>query len=173
MKKISKIIIGILLSFCFTSQSNAQLSGGATLGLFNSFAQGADAQFGFNLYGKYEVTDNIRIGANLGYYFRGYETFGVKFRSFTTPITGLAEYSFTDNDLSPYAGINIGIYRAGTSGNGNSLAVSDFGLAPVVGINYSLSRDLLVNGNVKYHYAFTDFESTSVIGVNVGLSYQF
>ena len=89
------------------------------------------------------------------------------------PITALFEYSFSDNDFSPYAGADIGIYRFGFSGGGESSANGYFGLAPVVGFNYNLSDKLLLNANLKYHYIMTEGESTSAFGVNAGVCYKF
>jgi hypothetical protein len=172
MKKVITIFGAVLFaSLLFTNEAKAQVSVGANLGMFKSFTEGSDAQLGFNLYGKYSINDKIRVGGNLGYYFKSYDFFGSKLRSFTMPITALFEYSFSDNDFSPYAGADIGIYRFGLSGGGGD--VLNFGLAPVVGFNYNLSDKLLLNGNLKYHYIMSEGESTSAFGVNAGVCYKF
>ena len=174
MKKLMTIFGAVLFaSLLFSNEAKAKVSVGANLGMFKSFTEGSDAQLGFNLNGKYSINDKIRVGGNLGYYFKSYDFFGSKLRSFTMPITALFEYSFSDNDFSPYAGADIGIYRFGFSGGGESSANGYFGLAPVVGFNYNLSDKLLLNANLKYHYIMTEGESTSAFGVNAGVCYKF
>ena len=106
---------------------------------------------GLNLNYKYDISDQIRVGANIGYY------------SDLTSVTGLFEYSFSDNDFSPYSGIDVGIYLDEYG--------SYFGLAPVVGFNYSLSDNLLLNSNLRYNHIFTI--SSGSITFNAGLSYKF
>ncbi|MBI2271447.1 MAG: porin family protein [Bacteroidetes bacterium] len=171
-KILSIALVGLVL--VSSNQSKAQVSIGANLGVFKFTAEGSDAQFGFNLSGKYEINDKIRVGANLGYYFKTYDFLGSKLRSFTMPITGLIEFSFSDNNFSPYAGADIGIYRFGLSGNeGSSLVNGYFGIAPVAGFNYSLSDNLLINTNIKYHYVLSDEQATSAFGVSAGIFYKF
>jgi outer membrane protein W len=168
MKKLT--ILGLMsLSLITFNEAKAQISVGGNLGVFRPFYDNADAEFGINLVGKYEINDNIRVGANLGYFFKSYAGLG---RSFTMPVTGLFEYSFNDDDFSPYAGADIGIYRFGISGGGETMAASKLGMAPVVGGNYKLSDNLLINANVKFHYILTDFESTKALGVNAGVIYK-
>jgi len=156
MKKIITTFGAVLFAYLlFNNEAKAQVSVGANIGMFKFFD--FVPQLGFNLNGKYSINDKIRVGANLGYYFNdGF---------ITMPITGLFEYSFSDNDFSPYAGADIGIYRFAGSGL--------FGLAPVVGLNYNLSDNLLLNSNLKYHYIMSEGGSLSAFGVNAGVSYKF
>jgi hypothetical protein len=171
MKKLT-ILCLMGLSLIAFNDAKAQISVGGNLGVFRPFYDNADAQLGINLVGKYEINENIRVGANLGYFFKSYDMFGSKLRSFTMPVTGLFEYSFNDEDFSPYAGADIGIYRLGLSGGGETMASSFFGMAPVVGGNYKLSDNLLINANVKFHYILSDFESTKALGINAGVIYK-
>lgn len=170
MKKLT-ILCLMGLSLIAVNEVKAQISVGGNLGMFKSFSEGSDAEFGVNLVGKYEINDKMRVGANLGYFFKSYNDYG-NYRLFTMPVTGLFEYSFNDNDFSPYAGADIGIYRFGLSGGGETMASSYFGMAPVVGGNYKLSDKLLLNANVKFHYILSDFESTKALGVNAGVIYK-
>jgi outer membrane protein W len=169
MKKLT-ILCLMGLSLIAVNEVKAQVSVGANLGMFKAFSEGSDAEFGVNLVGKYEINDKIRVGANLGYFFKSYNDYG-NYRVFTMPVTGLFEYSFNDNDFSPYAGADIGIYRFGISGGGQTSASSYLGMAPVVGGNYKLSDKLLINANVKFHYILSEI-STKALGINAGVIYK-
>jgi hypothetical protein len=132
------------------------------------------ASLGVNLYGKYSVNEKIRLGINIGYYSESYSIFLFGFRKFTTPIIGSFEYSFSTNNFSPFIGADVGIYRLGGKGDGlESVAEVYFGLAPVFGLNYNISESILLNGNFKYHYIATNNESSSAIGLNVGIGLKF
>ena len=155
----------------FMNDSKAQVSVGANVGFFKFFD--ADAQLGFNISGKYAINKQMNVGMNLGYYSKSTSVFGNRISFITMPITGLFEYNFTGKDFRPYVGADLGLYRLAFSGGiGNSIGGGYFGLAPVVGFNYSLSKKLSLNSNLKYHYVMSDF-STSAIGLNVGVVLKF
>lgn len=170
MKKLT-ILCLMGFSLIVFNEATAQISVGGNLGVFRPLYENADAQIGLNLVGKYEINDKIRVGANLGYFFKSYNDLG-NFRAFTMPVTALFEYSFNDEDFSPYAGADIGIYRFGFSGGGETLASSYLGIAPVVGGNYKLSDKLLINANIKFHYILSEVEATKALGINAGLIYK-
>lgn len=173
MKITKKMAIALFGVFTFFSiDTKAQVSAGVNLGVFKSFTEGSEAQFGFNLSGKYAINEKIRVGANFGYAYKTYDVLGIKLRAFVMPITGLFEYSFNDNAFSPYAGADVGLYRFGLTSNGKTLAEGYFGFAPVVGFNYEISDNVLLNSNFKYHYVFTEGKSTSAIGFNAGIFYS-
>jgi hypothetical protein len=172
MKKLATLSLIGLFCMCFNN-TNAQVLSGVNVGMFKPFTEGSKTQFGFSLVGKYNINEKIRVGANLGYYFSSEDVMGSKIVAFTRPYTALFEYSFSDNDFSPYAGADIGIYQMGASGGGVTLAKGYLGLAPVAGLNYNLSDKLLLNGNLKFHYILSEGKSTSAIGINVGLAYKF
>jgi len=174
MKKITTTFTALFLAAFFIShESNAQVSVGADLGMFKTFTEGSEAQLGFNFNLGYSINDQTRVGVNLGYYMKSYDFLGSNLTSFTMPITALFEYSFSDNDFSPYAGAEIGIYRFGVSGLGETIASGYFGLAPNVGVKYKLSDNISINSNIKYHYILSEVESTSAFGINAGVLYNF
>lgn len=153
--------------------ANAQMSAGVNVGMLKSFEDDSDAMLGFSVSGKYAISEKIRIGANLGYYSKSYEFFGVKLKAFTMPITGLFEYSLSDNSFSPYVGADAGIYSLGVSGGSTSSSEAYLGFAPVVGLNYKISDQLHVNANAKYHVVMSDGESSTFFGINAGVCYVF
>ena len=172
MKKTLTLSTIFLFCMCI-NDTKAQVSLGVNLGMFNGLSSDSDTRFGLNISSKKSINEKIRIGANIGYYFKSYDFSGTKLTAFTMPITGLFEYSLNKRYFSPYIGSDIGIYRFGLSGEGETIAKAYFGLASVVGFNYKLSDKLLLNGNLKYNSIFTEGESTSAISINAGISYKF
>ncbi len=152
------------------NESKAQMSVTANLGFLN-FPDYEFTQLGINLAGKYNISEKLRVGLNLGYFVKGEEGINL----FTMPITGLVEYSLSTNAFSPYLGADLGFYRTGISGDGASISTTNLGLAPVVGFNFALSDKMSLNSNLKYHYILgdEDIEATGAIGLNVGLAFNF
>jgi len=172
MKKTAFTLTAMMVVL-FAFQSNAQISLNGTVGMFKSTESGSDAQWGLNVSGKYNLNDNMRIGANIGYYSRSETFLNNTLTSSTTPITGLFEYSFSKDGLAPYVGADLGFYSFAISGGGASFSKSYFGFAPVVGLDYGINDKISINANYKFHYIMSDVESTSINGINAGVSYKF
>ena len=170
-----KILFVSTITFLFIGLASmkAQFNAGVNLGMFHPLEEGAKTQLGFNVSGKYSFSEKMRLGANIGYYSKSQTEFGTKISSFSMPITALVEYKFTSGDLSPYIGADIGSYRLGAKSDNLTVSENYFGIAPVFGVDYSLSEKLLLNGNMKLHYILSEGESTSVFGLNVGVAYKF
>lgn len=177
MKKHLILISFSIIAFLFQiERSNAQIGVGGQLGLFNPLGDNSgDAHFGFNLNGKYDLDDQMRVGLNIGHYFKRETTtfFGTTYTMTTsfTPITALFEYSFLEGEFDPYGGVDLGLYRAGVKVNNNSNSSGHFGLAPTAGMRYELSSALLLDGGIKYHLIFNEGNTTSALGINFGVLY--
>lgn len=186
MKNYIKLFVFAAIMIASTNV-NAQISVSANLGLasntedpFYSRSQGwgSDGTLGLNLEVKYDISDALRVGASAGYYSKSNHvnnvfSYGspIKISLYAMPICGLVEYSFSDGKFSPYAGANFGLYSFGARVDGVSVSSGYFGLAPVVGANYSLSDNLAINANAKYHYVMYDGEASSLYSINVGVSF--
>ena len=184
MKNYIKLFVFAAIMIASTNV-NAQISVSANLGLLSNTAEESEGSklfpirhhyqwkrtLGLNLEVKYDISDALRVGASAGYYSKSDELNGIKVSSNTMPICGLVEYSFSDGKVSPYAGANFGLYRFGVRFDGVSVSAGYFGLAPVVGANYSLSDNLAINANAKYHYVITEGEASSLYSINVGVSF--
>jgi outer membrane protein W len=187
MKNYIKLFVFAAIMIASTNV-NAQISVSANLGLasntedpFYSRRQGwgADGTLGLNLEVKYDISDALRVGASAGYYSKSrtvnnyYYSYGspIKISLYAMPICGLVEYSFSDGKFSPYAGANFGLYIFGERFDDISDLSGYFGLAPVVGANYSLSDNLAINANAKYHYVMTEGEASSLYSINGGVSF--
>jgi len=183
MKKLSVLFIAMFCLFSFTA--NAQISGGATLGLqapMGDFADAANMGVGINLFGKYMLSENMAVGANLGYNRFGGEEWNFGDGDYDVsysmiPITGLFEYHFGGDAIKPYVGADLGMYSFGARVKyaGESESDSDlyFGLAPVAGILYDLNESLKLCANIKLHNIFAEGESLSWIGINAGVVIPF
>jgi opacity protein-like surface antigen len=173
MKKSTALLLAaIITTVFFSKEANAQFSAGVNLGMID--LDDIDAHLGFNVAGKYNLSDKVRIGLNIGYYSKSTSIFGEKLTSFIQPITGLVEYSFSTKPFSPHAGVDIGIYRFGFSGGGESESDAYFGFAPLLGFNYSVSEKVAINANFKYHVIrFEEDITNSGIGLNGGVAFKF
>jgi outer membrane protein W len=169
------ILIGLTI---FSFNSSAQISLGVGGGMLKSTEDNSEAVFGGEIYFKYEVTDAIRAGVNLGFYQTSEELFGVKVKSSLAPISVLGEYLFLDGDFRPYVGLHVGILRAASKVGSNGNSNSYFSLAPVLGAEYAINDQLGVNFNFKYGVAFykNDFtdevENFSSFSPNIGVFYK-
>lgn len=183
MKKLSLLF---LVLFCFFSFSaNAQIYGGATLGLqapIGDFGDAADMGFGINLTGKYMLNENMAVGLNLGYNRFGGEDWDLgegdyKISYSMIPITGLFEYHFGGDVVKPYLGADLGLYSFGATVKYGGESESDselyIGFAPVAGILYDLNENLKLCANIKFHNVFAEGESLSWFGINAGVVIPF
>ncbi|MFM7911324.1 MAG: outer membrane beta-barrel protein, partial [Bacteroidota bacterium] len=138
MKKLLTLLLVTLCMLSTHNQSFAQLSVGATGGAVIWSAQGESISFpGGTLTLRYGIGENIRVGANLGYFVKSVNEGDLDISGSISgvPITGTFEYSFGGESFSPYAGLDLGFYRLGVSvdvdgENLTSASESYFGLAP-------------------------------------------
>lgn len=160
MKKT--ILLSVMVLVMCTIQINkakGQMTGGVsigTLGIKEFYF------YGINLCGKYAINEKLRAGANIGYY-------SLIFIS-VTPITGLIEYSFNERDISPYAGIELGLYRLGIFVTQGQFT---YGGAAVGGVDFHVSRKTAINVNAKYNMIMVEGKQFGGIGVNAGLVFNF
>jgi outer membrane protein assembly factor BamA len=167
MKKLFFIAALLIINFA----ANAQVSGSLNFGVFKPTYEGSESQIGFNVSAKYKINPKISVGANIGYFSKNDKD--LEFKSSTMPIVGLVEYHITDKKVSPYLGLDFGMYNFGTSFLGIKSNESNLGLAPTFGINFAFSEKIGFNTNIKYHNIFTPEVSTKAIGLNAGLSIMF
>ncbi|MFM8837828.1 MAG: outer membrane beta-barrel protein [Bacteroidota bacterium] len=180
MKKLLTLLMVTLCMLSIHNQSFAQLSVGATGGAAILSVEGESITFpGGTLTLRYGIGENIRVGANLGYFVKSVNEGDLDISGSISgvPITGTFEYSFGGESFSPYAGLDLGLYRLGVSigGDGTNLTISDsyFGLAPTLGVMYNLSDNLALNANAKYHYVLVEDEAQSLIGIGAGIVFKF
>ncbi len=154
----------ILLStfICVAQFTQAQFS--VSLGGGMMKWEDIDAQLGPQLGINYQI-ENIRIGANLGYYTKSEDFFGTKLSIISFPIALSGEYAFSDN---------FGIFRFGFGGDGErEFGDAALNLAPKAGFNFSFSDDWAINAHGKYHVIMSDGESSNAISFNLGIVKSF
>lgn len=168
---MKKLVLSVATALLFAFGGNAQIQVGATTGLMRFSAAGTSSAInylGVSVQGKYEISDVLRVGANIGYY--GKSESGAS--SSVMPITGLAEYTHKMDKLTPFGGVELGLYRNAVSFSGMTVSTTNLGFAPVVGAEYEINEQLNILGNVKYNYILTSGASTSALGLNIGVVYK-
>lgn len=174
MKKLQILAIAI---FCLaTFSAKAQMNIGGTVGItlpMGDFGNGLNTGFGFNAIGKYSLSENMAVGASVGYSSFGTGSDNLSFG--VIPLTGLFEYSFGSGAFKPYIGADLGLYifRSKFTFMGSSSSSSDsyIGFAPTGGIMYEISNNLSLIANLKYNLVFSDNTSTW-LGINAGISFK-
>ena len=170
MKKTIKFFL-LSAFICATQFTQAQFS--VSLGGGMMKWEDIDAQLGPQLGINYQI-ENIRIGANLGYYTKSDDFFGTKLSIISFPIALSGEYAFSDNAFSPYIGADFGIFRFGFGGDGErEFGDAALNLAPKAGFNFSFSDDWAINAHGKYHVIMSDGESSNAISFNLGIVKSF
>jgi len=168
--KNKKLFLVMAITMICGKTFGQNLSAGLDLGVFSS---GSVNYTGFSLNGRYSLNDNVKVGVTYGYYSKT-ETIGSTSSSVAySPFAVTFDYKFNDNDFSPYAGIDVGIYGLSVSVGSISLSTNNLGFAPKFGATYKLSDNLDLNTNVKYHYITAEGGSGSATSFNVGAIFNF
>ncbi|MDR1679558.1 MAG: porin family protein [Prevotellaceae bacterium] len=177
---MKKVIFTAILAIATAVSVNAQWKVGANLGLqvpTGTFGDVSGTGFGLAANGEYLATENIGIGAQLGYYSFGEKESGSGSWSIV-PITVTGKYYFMTEGLKPYAGLDLGFYSLsyevdlGILGANVSTSETKFGLAPVVGLQYDFSDNWALDANLKYNYITTSGDAVTSFGINVGVVYS-
>jgi outer membrane protein W len=175
MKKTNYIII--MLALCSTV-AFGQMSIGGGLGLLTPMGQNSGSnQFGLNLMGRYEINDDLQIGANIGYYQKSTSQtiLGTTFKSsvFSLPISLTAQYLFLNNDFRPYISADLGLFSMGARFNGASSSSSYLSIAPGAGARYAINKELSLDFSVKYNILFISNNTSGILATNIGILYAF
>ena len=176
---MKKVFLIMLVAAFGVMTASAQFKLGVNVGIQSPTEKDAKLGYGGGISGEYLVTPNIGVGVNLGYYIFGKE--GIDDFSVTPymiPVTLTGKYYFIpEGDIKAYGGLDLGYYTIGakTKIAGISASASDgfFGVAPIVGLQFSFTNTLALDVNTKYSHIFSDGSSTGFIGINVGLVYSF
>ncbi len=170
----SRIFFLLTMTLLFSLQMKAQFQVGATLGIQLPMAEMGDAYgpgIGFNLAGKYQISDETAIGLNLGA--NHFTTDDKDISGTLTPITLLFEYYLKNGEVKPYFGLDLGFYNYSVKMDFGSSTLTDsefyFGFAPSAGFLYGLKDNLWLAGALKFNYVLTDGESADWLGLNVGV----
>ncbi len=195
---MKKVIFVLVVALSVTTAS-AQIKLGANASLqvpTGNLGNMVDMGFGGGISGEYLVTPNIGVGLNIGYYALGEkDNMGMKC-DFIPAALNAKYYFIPEGSIKVYAGLDLGLYTLKTKMNGNDLGLGDFddilgdffdnidinipasnstksnfGLAPVVGLQFGLTEKLALDVNAKYNFIFTEGDATDIIGFNVGLVY--
>ena len=172
IKKIALFAVVALMAVSASAQIKVNVGGGLLFPM-GDFGDAAKTGFGANVGGKYMLNEKMAVGLNIGYFMMGEKVDGMKIS--IIPVSGSFTYYFGDGGLKPYASAELGYYTAKTKIDALDVddSESDFGFAPVLGVEYALSDKLTLDANAKYHYINTEDEATKAFGINVGLVFAF
>ena len=168
---MKKIVLSLATVFLFAIGSNAQKQIGGGLGMMrfnNLISDNSTNMLGLHAFGKLNMNDNIRLGANLGYYSKSEDGASI----FSMPISGLVEYTHNAGKVTPFGGLEVGLNSLGLRYKGESESEGYLFLAPVVGLEFELTKQLNGLVNAKYNYIMTEIEATTAIGFNLGVAYN-
>jgi len=136
--------------------------------------------FGGGISAEYLVTPNVGIGLSAGYYGYQVKLEGGTHTEYIMPVALTGKYYFLTKSIQPYLGIDAGLYNWGSkdtyNGESESGSESFWGLAPVLGLQFKLSKTLALDINAKGNLIFPKekgAELAKFLGVNVGLVYSF
>lgn len=190
MKLLSKFLC-IFLLCSFSLKGYGQYWATLTLGSNTPTYNYTDANTGFAITatGKYVLTEQMRVGLNLGYSWSRHKD-NAKAGVSIIPISGLFNYYLRFNKFQPYGGAELGVYFIqdqifnasivpGSFGTpvstSSSIKVSDrlgLGTVPVVGCTYMLKGKIELDCNIKYHFVVSN-PTYSSLGFQIGASYLF
>ena len=186
MKKTLFLIV--VLVVILVPKAQAQINIGATVGLqipTGSMGDVLKTGFGFDLLGKYMLNENVAVGLDIGWARYGIDLSGydvpsgydVSGSGSYVPITALIEYHFGTGKVKPFLGADLGLYIAKAKVTVDGISVSEsktnFGFAPVGGIEYDIKDNLAFTANVKYNYILTgDDVNDAYFGINAGIIFK-
>ncbi|MGD1893745.1 MAG: outer membrane beta-barrel protein [Cyclobacteriaceae bacterium] len=197
-------LVYTLLFIIFGFQAaNAQLSTGMTLGPtvpVGKFSDIAGVGFNFTIESRYALTENLNVGLNIGYVRNGYAKDlrnGIETvlsqraggnielstaRYSAVPVTLVGEYIFGDNELRPFAGLELGGYivsnklaveRGGEETDSNTA----LGLGIMGGALYEIADELDVMATLKFTTTtgaidFGEKRGVTYLSINFGVRYR-
>ncbi len=179
MKRL-KFIISSVLILTTTLINAQQYELGASVGVQMPTGELKDDElktgFGFNLSARQFVSQNVKLGINLGISRFADET-SSDYAVRITTVTGGIEYYLTNGKLKPFIGTDIGFYNDAWVNNAGGTKQVDkimlFGLSPNIGVSYTATDNILLTGGFKYNYAFMPAEyPVTWWGVNVGIAFS-
>ncbi len=169
MKKLKLLLVAIV--FAVTANAQIQIGVSGSLGLpMGDFGDAAKMGIGATVTGKYALNETMTVGANIGYLSFSSDLDGFSWT--IMPITALFEYNLGKF----YVGSDLGFYSYGVKfeyeGIEGSSSKTYLGFAPTVGANFPINEKMSFNANAKYNVIMSDGESTSYLGINLGLLFN-
>ncbi len=184
------ILVTFICSVSFIHSSTAQISIGVTGGAATRWSLPKHKEavgLGYTASAKYKISERWTAGANFSSFHFGPEeksTDNVDYKITYYAYTGLVEYHLLKKArFKPYFGIDLGAYNyytvttidLGQSGKQRQVLNKTYaGFAPTVGANYSIAKNLLLNGSLKFNAVI--IKEAAPIGyasISVGIFYAF
>ncbi len=185
---MKKIILIILINIGVFSLAHAQMSIGfsaAPVFPAGNFVNMADLGYGFGFSGNYTTSESVIIGIGVQHYRFGLSPLGFKVPGVNfalTPVTASVAFTPKTGPVKPYIGIGAGIYNFKID-SFIDVSRSYFGLAPKVGILYSVSNKIDFHADAAYNVVFVNEsiplteisfkQNITFIPINIGIAVKF
>ncbi len=147
----------VVLTGLLATKANAQIQLGLSGNHFSGTENGAkfsDGYWGGGVTGRYFIVPKFAVGLNGRYFARSESGLTINL----IPITGQAEFFFTEGKVRPYVGAETGVYivkaKVSAGGFNGSSSESFFGAAPKAGIQFMFTDKIGLDLNAGYHLIF-------------------
>ncbi|MEQ9441534.1 MAG: outer membrane beta-barrel protein [Cyclobacteriaceae bacterium] len=175
-------VIGIITSGVAQFSLGAHVTPAFPLGDFGNTAK---TGFGFDVEGRFQMSEQLMGSASIGY-----ESFGFMAAGFSnsnlsyniTPITFSLLYILSEEAIQPYLGMGIGINRVAYEAFNLNVSDSHFGISPTFGLQFEANEQVHLDANVKYQLIFANNNGNPVsnlannivyVPFNLGVFYSF
>lgn len=161
------------------SRSSAGARGkfGINGGLVSTLKEGAKMMFGGGISSEYLASPHFGIGVSAGFYGYQIESSGLKATYTFMPAALTGKCYLLTKSVQPYIGVDVGLYTVGATfkyeGESESDSKSYFGLSPVLGFQFKLSKSIAFDINAKDNICFVEGEPNYNYSLNAGLIFKF
>ncbi|MDZ7848983.1 MAG: outer membrane beta-barrel protein [Owenweeksia sp.] len=134
--------------------------------------------FGAQAFADYYVTDNISVGAEVGFvshsgeqtipatFFTPEQT--IEFNTNIIPVQATAMYHIDPyEELDFFAGPGFGLFLLG----GDFSSTTEFGISPRIGASYEIADEIRLNGQVVYNSVFNSGGNLNYLNIALGATY--
>lgn len=168
MKKIKNLLMtAVIAFFAFGSADGQSIDAGAHIGLglpFGDIGNVYDPGFSWNVFGLYNVNDQISAGLEIGGTTFAGEIVDVNFT--LTEILVVGNYIFLESDqLRVGGGLGAGFYAIEGEG--------EIGVSPRVFGQYMVTENIGLSAQIPVNFLFVEYININYAGFRVGAFYRF
>lgn len=173
---MKKIIMTVALAASLMFGAKAQqgeILGGVNLGYMlpiGKFGDAVEGGLGYNLFGKYFLTDNITAGLNANYFSLALKS-ASSYSVSSTQFHASGDYFFMTDEVRPYAGIDFGLTQYKFESFGSELKENYLSYGVGAGLMYFFNDNIAANGMVRYN-SINSEESANYISIGLGVTYN-
>lgn len=165
------------------TKANAQLQLGLSANHYSFLEEGvkfSDGFWGGGITARYFVSPKFAVGLNGRYFTRSESSQGLSVSINVIPVTGQAEFFFTEGKVRPYvgaeAGVHVAIAKISVLGESESDSDSNLAVAPKAGIQFMFTDKIGLDLNAGYHLVFpkdSGGETAKALILGAGVVFNF